>query len=141
MMEQCLGCGLTPLLAPTGATRFHPHSLPRFSPPFSSRLGGALSPHEGTGRSTWPTDGLAVVEDKGEGRGPALRRMKETDWDHRCRRCRVRSRLTLMTSSCFSCRVMLTVVTCLPTRSLFHKSACECVYELKRGRNRGSRSY
>lgn len=128
MMEQCLGCGLTPLLAPIGATHFHPHSLQRFSPPFSPRLGGALSPHEGKGTSIWLEDGLAAVGDKGEGRGPVLKRTKETLTGVTCEiRCEVRGRL--ITLSCFSCKVMLTVVTCLPSHSPSHKSSCECVYE------------
>lgn len=116
MMEQCLGCGLTPLLSPIGATHIHPHSLPCFSPPHSlPGLAGTWAHIRGKGRSIWPEDGLAVVRDKGEGRGPVLKRMKETlsrvTYEIGCQ---VRARLTLITSSGFSSKVMLTVVTCLP---------------------------
>lgn len=72
------GLRINPTPRPHWRYSFPPPFPPTFLSPLLLQAWRALSPHEGTGRSTWPTDGLAVVEDKGEGRGPALRRMKET---------------------------------------------------------------
>lgn len=75
-------------------------------------------------------DGLAVVRDNGEGRRPVQKRTKETLTRDTCEiRCGVRGRLKLITSPCFSCKLMLTVVTCLPSHLPFHKSSCVCVCE------------
>lgn len=94
-----------------------------FFSPFSSRFGGALSPHRGKGKSIWLEDGLAVVEDIGEGRGPVLKRETLTRVTHEIG-CGVNSGLKMITLSYLSCKVMLTVVTSLPSHLPFHKSAC-----------------
>lgn len=74
MMEQCLGCGLTLLLASIGATHFAPLTpFPHFSPPpFSSRLDGHGAHMRRRGRSTWPEDGLAAAEERGGKGEPVL---------------------------------------------------------------------
>lgn len=55
MMEQCLGCGLTEVLAPKDA-HFHPNSLQCFLLQYSSMLGGSLSRH-----AFCPGNDLAIV--------------------------------------------------------------------------------
>lgn len=125
-MEQCLGCGLTPLLPPHWCYSLPPPFPPvLFSPDSLLSFAGPWAHITGKGRSIWTEVGLAVVVNEIERSGPALRRTKETLTCITFEiRCGVNGGLKMITLSCFSSKVMLTVVICLPSHLLFHKSAC-----------------
>jgi len=119
MMEQCLGCGLTPLLAP----HWH-YSLP--PPPFPPTLlsssslpglAGAFSPHKGGGgvfvtAMVWLSGIKGSCAEKEDG--------GKSDAGHMGTEVRRERREVF-----FSCKVMLTVVTRLPSHAPSrHASVC-----------------
>lgn len=76
----------------------------------------ALSPLNRERKEYWHDNGLAVDVDEVQRRGSVLKRMKETFDSVRCeKRRRVKDGLKIITLTCFSCKVMVTVVGCLPS--------------------------